>query len=315
MLYSDGLPHPSSGLRIAVVQFAPQIGRVEQNLEKARRFCESLAPDSVDLLCLPEMIFTGYAFESASAILPFLEHPQTGVTSEFCASISRKLRCYVTAGYPERLEPHETEKRTLEDGSVVDVVGANSAVVYGPDGIQVGHYRKSHLFYMDKTWAKPGPGFVTFHLPPPLNTVTLGICMDLNPRSPWTLDGGPYELADHCLKTRSNLLILLNAWLDSGEEQDRDKDFSTLNYWTVMLRPLWYQKDNDELNMNSETAEPGKAKEDAETIVVVCNRNGIENGTTFAGSSALFRLRQSAGKASLLENMSRRQEGICVWRT
>jgi predicted amidohydrolase len=98
----------------------------------------------------------GYAFESASAILPFLEHPQTGVTSQFCASIAQRLGCHVAAGYPERLEPDEVEKRTLEDGSVVDVVGANSAVVYGPDGTRVGHHRKSHLFYMDKPWAKPG---------------------------------------------------------------------------------------------------------------------------------------------------------------
>lgn len=98
----------------------------------------------------------GYAFESASAILPFLEHPQTGVTSQFCASIAQRLGCHVAAGYPERLEPDEVGTRTLEDGSVVDVVGANSAVVYGPDGTRVGHTRKSHLFYMDKPWAKPG---------------------------------------------------------------------------------------------------------------------------------------------------------------
>ncbi len=50
-------------------------------------------------------------------------------------------------------------KRTLEDGSVVDVVGANSAVVYGPDGVLVGHYRKSHLYITDKPWAKPGKRF------------------------------------------------------------------------------------------------------------------------------------------------------------
>lgn len=98
----------------------------------------------------------GYAFENASAILPFLEHPQTGVTSQFCASIAQRLRCHVAAGYPERLEPHEVGTRALEDGSIVDVVGANSAVVYGPDGTRVGHYRKSHLFRMDKPWAKPG---------------------------------------------------------------------------------------------------------------------------------------------------------------
>jgi hypothetical protein len=35
----------------------------------------------------------------------------------------------------------------------------------------------------------------------------------------------------------------------------------------------------------------------------------------FAGSSALFHLRQGAGKPVLLETMSRRQEGVCVWTT
>jgi protein N-terminal amidase len=99
---------------------------------------------------------TGYAFESASAILPFLEHPQTGATSQFCASAAQRLRCHVAAGYPERLEPDEVGTRTLDDGSVVDVVGANSAVVYAPDGTRVGHYRKSHLYDTDKPWAKPG---------------------------------------------------------------------------------------------------------------------------------------------------------------
>lgn len=205
-----------------------------------------------------------------------------------------------------------TKRTNEDDGEVVDVVGANSAVVYGPDGARVGHYRKSQLFYMDKTWAKPGTGFATFHLPPPLNTVTLAICMDLNPRSPWTIDGGPYELADHCLKTGSNLLVLLNAWLDSEKEEDRDEDLSTMNYWATLLRPLWYRKGDEP---NDEGAELKKAPEDVETVVVVCNRSGIENGAKFAGSSSLFRLRQSAGKPWLLENMSRRQEGVCVWRT
>ena len=114
-------------------------------------------PFSLHVFCL------GYAFESASAILPFLEHPQTGVTSQFCASIAQRLGCHVVAGYPERLDPHEVGRRTLGEGNgeggggrVVDVVGANSAVLYGPDGTRVGHYRKSHLFYMDKVWAKPG---------------------------------------------------------------------------------------------------------------------------------------------------------------
>jgi len=307
------VPRPS--LRIAVVQFAPKIGHVQQNIEKARKFCESLVPGSIDLLCLPEMIFTGYVFENASAILPFLEHPQTGVTSLFCASIAQRLRCHVTAGYPERLESHEVGTRTLEDGNVVDVVGANSAVVYGPDGTRVGHHRKSHLFRMDEPWAKPGPGFATFHLPSPLNTITLGICMDLNPQSlSWTIHGGPYEIADHCMKTRSGLLILLNAWLDSEEEKDMEEDISTMNYWATLLRPLWFRMGNNRED-GEDHAELQNISEDSETIVVICNRNGTENGVTFAGSSSLFRLGQNVGHPLLLENMSRRQEGVCVWTT
>jgi protein N-terminal amidase len=122
-----------------------------------------------------------------------------------------------------------------------------------------------------------GPGFATLHLPPPLNTVTLGICMDLNPRSPWTPDGGPYELAEHCLKTGSSLLVLLNAWLDSGVELDNEDDISTMNFWATRLRPLWYRTDKDS-GSNGEHAEPPSAPEDSETIVVVCNRSGVENG-------------------------------------
>ena len=89
---------------------------------------------------------------------------------------------------------------------------------------------------------------------------------------------------------------------------------------------------------NGEDAEPKNMSEDSETIVVICNRSGTENGkysfpypwslenallnvvdcrlgATFAGSSSLFRLRQNAGHALLLENMSRGQEGVCVCTT
>jgi len=142
--------------------------------------------------------------------------------------------------------------------------------------------------------------------------------MDLNPRSPWSFDGGPYELAEHCLKTGSNLLILLNAWLDSGRDQEQEEDFSTMNYWATLLRPLWDRVGSTSTgssNGEGSPSEPPREPGDTETVVVICNRSGSENGSTFAGSSSLFRLRQSVGKPVLLENMSRRQEGVCVWTT
>ncbi|CAK5279682.1 unnamed protein product, partial [Mycena citricolor] len=77
---------------------------------------------------------------------------------------------------------------------------------------------KTNLFHVNQTWALPGTGFATFHLLPPLHTVALGICMDLNVRPPhnWTITHGPFELAAQCLETNASLLVLLNAWLDSG---------------------------------------------------------------------------------------------------
>jgi protein N-terminal amidase len=76
----------------------------------------------------------GYVFRSAPAILSFLEQPKIGPTSQFCSDLARRLECYVAAGYPERLR--DNERNAAPDTPVADIteVGANSAMVYGPDG-------------------------------------------------------------------------------------------------------------------------------------------------------------------------------------
>ena len=118
----------------------------------------------------------GYVFDSAEAISPHLERPHTGPTSEFCKELAARLSCYVVAGYPERLEPHETVNVNSLAGEMEDTlntvargdtstspelrervyVGANSAVLYSPSGECVLGYRKTHMFETDETWAKPG---------------------------------------------------------------------------------------------------------------------------------------------------------------
>jgi protein N-terminal amidase len=109
--------------------------------------------------------------------------------------------------------------------------------------------------------------------------------MDLNPRSPWTFDGGPYELANHCLQTGSSLLIMLNAWLDSEKYEDEEEDISTLNYWATLLRPLWYRMGKGPKE-NEDGHEPPIQSGDTETVVVVCNRSGVENGEHTGKSKA-----------------------------
>ena len=92
--------------------------------------------------------------------------------------------------------------------------------------------------------------------------------MDLNVQKPfrWESIEGPYEIASYCVAENSNLLIVLNAWLESPEDIGEDHAWTTLNFWAGRLRPLWEQQNgvsaNDQHEMN----------------VIVCNRTGNENG-------------------------------------
>jgi hypothetical protein len=96
--------------------------------------------------------------------------------------------------------------------------------------------------------------------------------MDLNvlPPATWeTIEDGPYELARHHLASKSSVLILLNAWLDSGKDPEEEVDANTINYWAMRLRPLWSEEEV--------VSEKG-----TETMVVVCNRTGEENGSSLS---------------------------------
>lgn len=148
-----------------------------------------------------------------------------------------------------------------------------------------------------------GTGFVTFHLPPPLNIVSLAICMDLNVQPPavWNSLRGPYEVAEYCIAQKTNLLVLLNAWLDSQGNPRDDTDWQTINFWATRLRPLWAEVVREDAhadaNAEDEADSDAEAEDEAEDgadrhtsraeegrqpgeelVVVVCNRCGVENG-------------------------------------
>jgi protein N-terminal amidase len=97
------------------------------------------------------MIFSGYVFRDAVHITPYLETPYNGPTSSFCSNLALRVRCYVLAGYPEKMETNRHGGHT--DGKTV---GYNSAVLYGPEGNLVGNYRKTNLYDTDMPWAEPG---------------------------------------------------------------------------------------------------------------------------------------------------------------
>ena len=106
--------------------------------------------------------------------------------------------------------------------------------------------------------------------------------MDLNPQpaNPWTLQGGPYELADYCRsstgKPRTKVLVLLNAWLDSHSVPTSKWDTEVLNYWAARLRPLWDLEHSGDGRTSDAEEEVTK-----ETIVIICNRCGSDGGMCF----------------------------------
>jgi len=148
--------------------------------------------------------------------------------------------------------------------------------------------------------------------------------MDLNvfPPNNWVLEDGPYELANHVIASETKVLVLLNSWLDSEkgrapldhlatnsaeeeeeeeEEEEAEADWSTSKYWAARLRPLWVSE------------VPAGGKEGDETVVVICNRTGKENGITFAGSSCVFKMVRGSGKPKLHQIMGKREEGCQIW--
>jgi protein N-terminal amidase len=126
-----------------------------------------------------------------------------------------------------------------------------------------------------------GTGFASLQLPPPFNSTSIGICMDLNPEKDksWDLLTGPYEIADHCIQSRSNLLIMLNSWLESSPTAAGDEDgaeWDTLEYWAARLRPLWAEEES--LEFNNIKPQDQHPLPPSDTTVILCNRSGSEGG-------------------------------------
>jgi len=135
-------------------------------------------------------------------VTPYLEKPRIGPTSSFCSNLAKKLECYIVAGYPEFLEPEDLEKYSkcdqvmFDESEFVDeernslptrnIVGANSAMLYGPKGEWIGGYRKTNLFKTDKTWAAAGMfnPETAFKTPFPLKAMNRSRIYDVPPPSP-----------------------------------------------------------------------------------------------------------------------------------
>lgn len=133
---------------------------VARNLAAIDGAAARAAAAGAQLLVTPELSVTGYDIGAATTELA---RPRGGEYHDAIAGIARRHGVTVVAGYPER------------DGDRV----FNAATVIAPDGAELAHYRKSHLFGdLDRAVFAPGGELpVTF----PLGDLTCGllICYDV----------------------------------------------------------------------------------------------------------------------------------------
>jgi N-carbamoylputrescine amidase len=147
-------------LRVAVGQTSPHVGEKARNMEEALTLVEAAAKSHVDVLVLPELGNSGYAFESRAEAFELSESIPSGPTCKTYLNAVRNSNTFVVAGICER------DGRRLY----------NTAIVVGPDGF-VGKYRKLHLWNEEKLFFEPGNlGLPVFRLP--FGRLGVMICYD-----------------------------------------------------------------------------------------------------------------------------------------
>lgn len=157
------MSEPASPVRVAVVQFDPQVGvgNRQDNLHQSLALAEEAVKGGANLIVLPELTNTGYFFNNRQDAFAHSEGVPDGPSVRLWIDFARRHRVYLVAGLAER------------DGMRL----FNTGVLVGPDGF-IGKYRKAHLWNLEKLWFTPGDlGFPVFDTP--IGRIGLLICWDI----------------------------------------------------------------------------------------------------------------------------------------
>ncbi len=146
-----------TAFRVAFVQGAPRFGAPGENLERARAL---MAAVEADLIVLPELWASGYAFRSRAEAESLAEDAASGPTAAALRAEARRRRAHLVSGFAERWR-----------GRLY-----NSAMLVGPQGVRA-VYRKAHLFERERLFFTPGDTRFAVHRVGPAR-VGMMICFD-----------------------------------------------------------------------------------------------------------------------------------------
>jgi len=203
-------------MKVGFLQFNPLFGNKQENFKTVEKLFTDV---KADIMVLPELFSTGYAFLNKDELASLAE-PADGTTAHFIQKLSGRTRCAIAYGFAERA------------GDVY----YNSMSFITPSRTRA-TYRKSHLFYEERFLFQPGD--TGFHVHE-YNGVKCGmlICWDwIYPEATRTLalKGAQIILQSanlvtpYCpdaMKTRAveNRLFIITA--DRAGDEKRDgKDF------------------------------------------------------------------------------------------
>ncbi len=191
-------------LNIAVVQIAPELGRMEANVGKMADMIAKIATEQpVDVIVFPELSVTGY--EGGQRFAQMAQRVPGAVTN-ILGQHAVEFGVYVLIGMAVK------EK--------VESVLYNSAVLIGPDGGVAGEYRKVHLPAEERLVFRPG-----YKIQPIETEVgTLGVMVGWDLAFP--------EVARNLVLEGAEVLLLPAAW------QTQDADM-----WRTLLVARAYEND------------------------------------------------------------------------
>lgn len=148
--------HNVNTMKAGYIQNSPLFGEKEKNFNQVRKLIGDI---KIDILVLPELFATGYAFTSKEEVKDLAE-TSDGETANFLKEISTKTGAVVVAGFIEK-----------DDGKNYN----SSMMVYKNKVIDT--YRKIHLFNKEKLWFTPGNKKLPVHN---INGMKIGmmVCFD-----------------------------------------------------------------------------------------------------------------------------------------
>jgi predicted amidohydrolase len=129
-------------MKVGFLQFNPSFGNKKKNFETVELLFKDI---KADIMVLPELFNTGYAFLSKEELTSLAE-PLDGETADFILALSTRTKCAVAYGFAER----------------AGAVCYNSMSFVAQSEI-IATYRKSHLFFEERFIFQPGnTGFQVF---------------------------------------------------------------------------------------------------------------------------------------------------------